>query len=378
MRVSSLPIVLGVLLLTFSSAGAARPHPGPAEPRSRVAVVSPVAPSDDASPDLESPEAAPDVFVDDAKGDFLANVHESPDGMSPRVAQAILGDCLQVLDYVGAWIHVRQSDQGEYEGWVRRETVGIASESFLEARRSDALWIVIGAENAAELPMAAILPGARRHFQVELVLPSGRRLAVDDADVQPLAASARPQETLARLRELASQRSVMFQRGGNSQFEMDDAGLVYLFYRLCGAKVPRSAVDQGRAGTVVETPLAGDLLRSRRARTSIGAIVAEDGKMVLVALPEFGTLRLVASSEVGSNVSSRRVLDPRDAAPPSARFGTQRPSGATISRLRQATGVMIALALVLETAAGISLCLRRRERRRLGSPKSGRSTWFLL
>lgn len=224
-----------------------------------------------------------------------ADVFRSPSGDSERIAQALLGDIVNVDRLEGAWARV--ADHGKtWSGWVR--TAELTRGSLRVARAySDGprVFLVrapgLRSEGRLFLPFGAELPlaGSGSDGRVRLLLPDGRTAALTKTDK---AVSSRPLSLSASLDRTKGLVGYRYANGGNSRDSVDGPGLVWLVHRVAGIRVPRT-LDGLRSGgrpVVAKSERAGDVLFLRvydPDRPQPG-IVLEPGQTYLQASPGNG------------------------------------------------------------------------------------------
>lgn len=170
------------------------------------------------------------------------DVLSKPDPDAHRIAQALLGDRVEVFRQRGNWVQTRELG-GAWQGWVRAAHLTYGSDSVrrsVETMPTVALAAspyvdVDGCGNRA--PFGSRLPLATESAtRRKLQLPDGRKLSVNRSDVV-LPWRPKPLElTLPRVNALLRRP---FQAGGNSPEAIDGAGLVFLVLRASGYDVPR-------------------------------------------------------------------------------------------------------------------------------------------
>jgi cell wall-associated NlpC family hydrolase len=195
-----------------------------------------------------------------------ADVLESPNRDANRIAQALLGDRVEVLGQRGDWMEVIELERS-WRGWIQaahltygsrrvrrtfatKPTVALATSPYLPIDGCGSL-----APYGAQLPVA---DGSKTRLEVQL--PDGRRLDVKRSQV---ALTDQPKSISFALANVNGLLRRPFQTGGNSPAAVDGVGLVYLILRASGHDgVPREpAALWGRATPVSSGAMEpGDIL----------------------------------------------------------------------------------------------------------------------
>ena len=196
-----------------------------------------------------------------------ADVLVSPNRDANRIAQALLGDRVKVLDQRGDWMKVIERARS-WRGWIQAAYLTYGSSRVrrtFETKPTAALaaspYLAIDdcgnlAPYGAQLPVAG---GSNTRF--ELQLPDGRKLEVERSQVVLTAQPKSISFGLAHVEGLVRRPS--FQTGGNSPAAVDGVGLVYLVLRASGYDgVPREpSALWGRATPVSSREMEpGDVL----------------------------------------------------------------------------------------------------------------------
>jgi hypothetical protein len=172
-----------------------------------------------------------------------ADVLESPNRDANRIAQALLGDRVEVLGQFGDWMEVSELERS-WRGWIQAEHLTYGSS---RVRRTFATKPTVALATSPYLaidgcgsraPYGAQLPvadGSKTRFEVQL--PDGRRLDVERSQV---ALTDQPESISFALEHVEGLLRRPFQTGGNSPAAVDGVGLVYLLLRASGyGGVPR-------------------------------------------------------------------------------------------------------------------------------------------
>lgn len=172
-----------------------------------------------------------------------ADVLDAPDRDAYRVAQALLGDRVEVISHQGDWMEVIERGRA-WRGWIQAAHLTYGSS---HVRRAFATMPTVALATSPYLaidacgslaPYGAHLPLAdRSRTRLEVQLPDGRRLGVKRSNV---ALTSRPRSIAFALRHVKGLLRRPFQTGGNSPAAIDGVGLIYLILRASGSDdVPR-------------------------------------------------------------------------------------------------------------------------------------------
>lgn len=178
-----------------------------------------------------------------------------PKQNAPRVAQALLGDRVEILRQRGGWMETKELGQA-WQGWIQAAHLTYGSDRVRRAFRtmpiialaSSAYSTIDGCGNLAPFgPQLPLVEDSGTHLQVQL--PDGRKFDVRRSEVAPTWQPKSLEVTLMRVNALLRRP---FQIGGNSPAAVDGAGLVFLILRASGyLHVPRAPAALWEMSTLV-------------------------------------------------------------------------------------------------------------------------------
>ncbi|MFZ7125456.1 MAG: enolase C-terminal domain-like protein [Desulfobacterales bacterium] len=196
----------------------------------------------------------------------ISDLFRSPDCLSERLNQAVLGDEVRILAMEGDWARVQLSRDG-YLGWIQMEALSVfprrTCHDYLKGRGHMILPPLTdayarpdeGALKVGMLPMGLkVRAGEVAGGFTAIELPDERLWWVRTDSLLP--ASAWPQADEAGIRvclELVRQLvGVPYLWGGCTPFGYDCSGLTQVFWSLMGVDLPRDADQQYRRGRPVD------------------------------------------------------------------------------------------------------------------------------
>ena len=163
------------------------------------------------------------------------------------ISQLVFGECGEILEESGAWVKVRNREDG-YEGWVDSKMVLPGGFEALESlsQPSFALTGSLQLQDGTEmrLPLGARIPlkmGATSFFW-------GDREWKSTSSLQLL--SIQPREHLLEVAQLFTNTPYLW--GGRSGAGIDCSGFTQLVFRMCGQLLPRDSTQQAQGGEEIE------------------------------------------------------------------------------------------------------------------------------
>jgi hypothetical protein len=181
-----------------------------------------------------------------------ADVLEAPRSDARRIAQAIVGEELLVLQRVGAWCEVVRDRDETWRGWMPATQACPGGREFRKSRERGPLIMVVQApgvrtEGGSVIPFGAVLP-ADTTRAVTVRLPDDKIVTLPRVSVT----TARALPLMKAIEAAKGFRQTNYQWGGNSPEAIDSEGLIAVIFGATGARLPRDSRRLRDAGVAVE------------------------------------------------------------------------------------------------------------------------------
>ena len=163
------------------------------------------------------------------------------------ISQLVFGECGDILEEAGAWVRVRNREDG-YEGWVDSKMILPGTPETLKSlpepsfALSGSLQLQDGTE--MRLPVGARIPiniGTSSFFWEDHEWKSTPSLQL---------LSQQPKEHLLEVAQLFINTPYLW--GGRSGAGIDCSGFTQLVFRMCGQLLPRDSTQQAEGGEQIE------------------------------------------------------------------------------------------------------------------------------